>query len=350
MKRANGSGTVVKLSGNRRRPYVVRVSFRDKYGKIKQVALSYHSKAAEAQAALDAYNQSRAAGLIAAPEQLAMTVSQVYEYWSGREYKRLNPASVTSHKAAWNKRVSRFADKKMRDMTLDQWQSILDEDEENGLSQSLINNDAMLIKALYRYSMERDIVAKDYSKYLDIPSVDAKRKRDAFSDLQMAKLEQLARDGFPWADTALMLCYTGFRISEFLELTPFAYHAREDYLQGGKKTRAGKDRIVPVHPKIKPYLLDWLKRGGETIISMDGQPMTAQQYRLYAWPSIAEALGTPEATPHWCRHTFATRLHAAGVDELTIKWLIGHSTESNITQHYTHATIELLERAMQKLA
>ena len=87
---------MVKLSGNRRRPYVVRVSFRDKYGKIKQVALSYHSKAAEAQAALDAYNQSRAAGLIAAPEQLAMTVSQVYEYWSGREYKRLNPASVTS--------------------------------------------------------------------------------------------------------------------------------------------------------------------------------------------------------------------------------------------------------------
>lgn len=350
MKRANGSGTVVKLSGQRRRPYVVRVSCRDKYGKIKQIALSYHAKMAEAQAALDEYNRHRAAGTAAAPDTLDMTVQQVYDGWSAREYNRLGPASVTSYKAAWNKRVSRFAGEKMRRMTLDQWQSILDEDEENGLSQSLINNDSILIKALYRYSMERDIVAKDYSKYLDIPSVDAKKKRDAFSDLQMAKLEQLARDGFPWADTALMLCYTGFRISEFLELTPFAYHAREDYLQGGKKTRAGKDRIVPVHPKIKPYLLDWLKRGGETIISMDGQPMTTQQYRLYAWPSIAEALGTPEATPHWCRHTFATRLHAAGVDELTIKWLIGHSTESNITQHYTHATIELLQRAMRKLA
>lgn len=350
MKRANGSGSIVKLSGNRRRPYAVRVSCRDKYGKIKQVALSYHSKAAEAQEALDAYNRSRAAGLAAAPDQLEMTVMQVYEGWSGREFKRLGPASVTSYKAAWNKRVSRFAGQKMRNMTLDQWQSILDEDEENSLSQSLINNDAMLIKALYRYSMERDIVAKDYSKYLDIPSVDAKRKRDAFSDLQMAQLEQLAREGFPWADTALMLCYTGFRISEFLELTPFSYHADECYLQGGKKTRAGKDRIVPVHPKIKPYLLAWLKKGGSTIISMDGEPMTAQQYRMVAFPAIAEALGIPEATPHWCRHTFATRLHAAGVDELTIKWLIGHSTESNITQHYTHATIEQLERAMRKLA
>ena len=92
MKRANGSGTVVKLSGQRRRPYVVRVSFRDKYGKIKQVALSYHSKAAEAQAALDEYNRHRAAGTAAAPDALDTTVQQVYDGWSAREYNRLGPA------------------------------------------------------------------------------------------------------------------------------------------------------------------------------------------------------------------------------------------------------------------
>ena len=63
----------------------------------------------------------------------------------------------------------------MRSMTLDEWQLILDEDEDEGRSQSLINNDAILIKALYSYSMERDIVGKDYSADLDIPSVGAKR-------------------------------------------------------------------------------------------------------------------------------------------------------------------------------
>ena len=36
MKRANGSGSIVKLSGNRRRPYMVRVSARDEYGHIVQ--------------------------------------------------------------------------------------------------------------------------------------------------------------------------------------------------------------------------------------------------------------------------------------------------------------------------
>lgn len=95
-------------------------------------------------------------------------------------------------------------------------------------------------------------MGKDYSAYLDIPSVDPKRKKGAFTDLQMAKLEKLAAEGFPWADTVLMLCYTGFRISEFLALTRFSYNQAENYLQGGTKTRAGKDRIVPVHPKIAP--------------------------------------------------------------------------------------------------
>ena len=117
----------------------------------------------------------------------------------------------------------------MRDMTLDEWQSILDEDRENGLSQSLINKDVTLIKGLYHYSMERDIVGKDYSAYLDVPSVAPKVEKGAFTGFQIAKLEQMAKEDFPWADTVLMLCYTGFRISEFLTLTPFGNPVRKSH-------------------------------------------------------------------------------------------------------------------------
>ena len=349
MKRANGTGSVVKLSGHRRKPYVVRISYRDKYGVLKQSALSYHEKAAEAQAALDQYNQARAVGAAAAQDQLSMTVGQIYEAWSAREFKKLKSSSIYSHRAAWT-RVSRFSGRKMRDMTLDQWQSILDEDEEECRSQSLINNDALLIKALYRYSMERDIVAKDYSDYLDIPSVDPKRKKGAFTDVQMAKLEQMARDGVAWAPEVLMMCYTGFRISEFLGLTVFSYHADGNYLQGGGKTRAGRDRIVPVHQKIYPYLMERLKAAGDTIISRNGKPIQDQWFRTVAFPPIAQALGVPDATPHWCRHTFATRLHRAGVDELTCKWLMGHSTAADVTSGYTHKTLDMLTKAIEKIA
>lgn len=351
MKRANGTGTIVKLSGNRRRPCAVRIPSRDRFGRVCQVPLGYYATNREALAALDEYNRLSAAGRAPEADKLSMTVQQVYDAWSAREYKRLKPPSVTSHKAAWNKRVSRYGDRKMRDVSLDEWQQILDEDEEAGLSQSSINNDALLIKALYAYSMERDIVGKDYSRYLDIPSVDAKRMKGAFNDLQMHKLEQMAAAGVPWADTALMLCYTGFRITEFLTLTRSSYHPEEGgYLQGGIKTDAGRDRIIPVHPKIAPYLARRLEDGGGTIITREGESVSSNWYRATAFPPIAETLGAPEATPHWCRHTFATMLHAAKADPMTVKWLMGHSTKRDITAHYTHETLNVLRTEILKLA
>lgn len=351
MRRPNGTGTIVRLSGNRRRPYAVRIAGRDKYNQVIQRALSYHATAAEAQKALDEYNRLSAAGSAPQSDALSKTVQQVYDAWSEREYKKLKPASITSHKAAWNKRISRFAEHKIRDVTLDQWQSILDEDEDSGRSQSTINNDAILIKNLCAYAMERDIIGKDYSQYLDIPSVDLKKKKGAFTDLQLAKLEQMAKDGFPWADTVLILCYTGFRISEFLTLTRFNYHPEEGgYLQHGIKTDAGKGRIVPVHPKIAPYIDKWLKLNTDVLITQNGQPLSPAWYRTNAWDPIAEALDAPDATPHWCRHTFATRLHAADADPLTTKWLLGHSTRNDVTAGYTHKTIDVLKREILKLA
>ena len=351
MKRANGTGSIVKLSGNRRRPYAVKVSGRDQYGRVVQKTLSYHAKAAEAQQALETYLQAQMAGKAPAADKLDITVGEVFSAWSAREYRKLKPASIASHNSAWNKRISRFSSVKIRSISLDEWQSILDEDEDNGLSQSSINNDVLLIKALCSYSMERDIIGKDYSKYLDIPSVGAKRPRNALTDIQVAQLAKMAAQGVPWADTALMLCYTGFRISEFLSLTRFSYHPEDGgYLQGGLKTAASKNRIVPVHPKIKPYLSAWIAKGGDTILCDErGKPIIADKYREY-FQVLMRQIGAPDATPHWCRHTFATRLHNVSADPLTVKWLLGHSTKSDITAHYTHETISVLKSAIELLA
>ena len=148
-----------------------------------------------------------------------------------------------------------------------------------------------------------------------------------------------------------MLCYTGFRVSEFLQLTRFSYHPEDGgYLQGGLKTESGRNRIVPIHPKIRPYLMAWMDKGGDTIIcDENGRPLSRERYREY-FHQIADRLGAPDITPHWCRHTFATLLHSAKADPLTVKWLLGHSTKSDITAHYTHETIGALKEAISLLA
>lgn len=345
MKRANGTGSVVRLSGRRRRPWAVRVSCRDEAGRTVQRAISYHARAADAQSALEEYNRAHRVSEPAAD----MTVAQAFAGWSAREYRKLNKGSITSHNAAWNKRVSRFAARRMRGMTLDDWQSVLDEDERRGMSRSVIMNDAALIKALNRYAMERDAISKDYSAYLDIPQAEIKHPRGALTDRQVEALARLAADGVPYADTALMLCYTGFRINEFLSLTRASYHAEGGYLQGGLKTQAGRERIVPVHPRIAPYLAAWLEKGGAAIVCRsDGKALRDSEYRRI-FAGLMARIGAEGVTPHWCRHTFATRLHAAGVDPLTVKWLMGHSTRADITAHYTHRTLEVLRSGIQRL-
>jgi len=52
---------------------------------------------------------------------------------------------------------------------------------------------------------------------------------------------------------------------------------------------------------------------------------------------------------HDLRHAFATRLVESGVDLITVKELLGHSTVK-ITERYTHPNQKLKEKAVELLA
>lgn len=343
MRRANGTGNILDLGPNRRNRYAVRVSYLERPGLWKQKYLSYHRTAREAQVALEKYLASHIPA-----KSLAVTWGDIYNQWSTKKYAKAGEASINSYKASWA-RLETLADKEMCKVTIDDLQAIIDRDEEAGLSKSSISNDKMLMKALFKHAMERDIVSKNYSDFVELPSVPSKKQKGAFTDIQMKKLEQMAANGFPWADTVLILCYTGFRISEFLNLTKFAYHAEGDYLKGGMKTEAGRDRIVPVHPKIKPYLLKWIKKAGEYIICNESGGRI--QYKTYCkyFSAVITEIGVPQATPHWCRYTAASKMRMAGVDNLAVKRILGHS-DQDITDHYTKVDISYLRKELQKVS
>lgn len=344
MKRSNGTGSVTKLSGNRRRPYAVRVSYQERPGLWKQRYLSYHRTAKEAQEALERYSEGRLP-----THELATTWGDVYNQWSARKYAKAGASSIQSYKASWS-RLSTLENKEMFRITIEDMQSIIDNDEVSGLSKSSINNDLSLMRALFKHAMERDIISKDYSAFVELPKVGAKREKGIFSEAQIGKLKLLASQGFAWADTVLMLCYTGFRIAEFLSLTSDNYHpGKTPYLQGGMKTTAGINRIVPVHPIIMPYLERRLERQGKTIICSErGKPISPDWYRKTAFLLVATELDLPQSTPHWCRHTAASRMKQAGMDELAIRRILGHANK-DITEHYTHTDIDFLSQEMQKL-
>lgn len=342
MRRANGTGSIVNLGPNRRRRYAVRVSYLERPGLWRQKYLSYHRTAREAQEALDKYLSANQPAQV-----LATTWGEVYNQWSVKKYQKAGPASISSYKASWL-RLSRLENKAMKTITIDDLQAIIDQDEKDGLSKSSIYNDKMLMKAMYKYALEREIVSRDLSAFVELPSVGAKVEKGALSEAHIDALRGLAEGGFPYADTALILCYTGFRVSELLALTPSSYHPEGPYLQGGMKTAAGRDRIVPIHPAIQPYIEAWLAKGGERIICGENRKgIVARTYRNH-FSHVAEKIGVPQATPHWCRHTAASRMKLYDVDDLAIKRILGHAN-ANVTEHYTHVDIDFLSREIRKV-
>lgn len=342
MRRANGSGSIVNLGPNRRRKYAVRVSYLAREGLWKQKYISYHATIKDAQTALDNYLSTHESA-----KEMATTWGDIYSQWSEKKYRKAGTASINSYKASWS-RLSVLENKEMFRITIDDLQKIIDQDEADGLSKSSISNDKMLMKALFKHAMERDIVSKDYSEFIELPTVEPKMEKGAFTEQKMTQLKKMAIDGFPWADTVLMLCYTGFRISEFLSLTKESWNEEEQYLQGGMKTQAGKNRIVPVHPAIQVYLKRWVDKNGKCIIcDANGEKMSINKYRPH-FDKVMNELGMPQATPHWCRHTAASRMKIAGVDDLAARRILGHS-DKNITEHYTHVDINFLRTELNKV-
>lgn len=78
MKRANGAGSVYKMSGKRRKPWVARLTTGyDDQGSQKKVMIGTYATKKEAQAALDAY--------LYVPERpKEMTIEEAFEGWKAQ--------------------------------------------------------------------------------------------------------------------------------------------------------------------------------------------------------------------------------------------------------------------------
>lgn len=66
----------------------------------------------------------------------------------------------------------------------------------------------------------------------------------------------------PWVDSVLVFLYSGWRISELLSMKKSDVDLHAGTMKGGTKTKAGKDRVVPIHSKIRPLVESRLAEGG----------------------------------------------------------------------------------------
>ena len=92
---------------------------------------------------------------------------------------------------------------------------------------------------------------------------------------------------------------------------------------GGMKTKAGTDRIIPIHNKIKPFIEAQLKEGNYIINSSHGGALSYSGIKS-RFDRTMDRFGWTH-TIHDTRKTEVSIMHAANIPIETIRIIVGHS-------------------------
>ena len=154
------------------------------------------------------------------------------------------------------------------------------------------------------------------------------------------------------AKIALVLVYTGMRLNELLTVRRDDVHLAEGYLIGGEKTEAGRRRVIPIHPDVRPFAAEWLAAGAGgspyLLASRYGLPRDHNNVRK-SFGSLMQKLGIQGVTPHTCRHTAATKMAASGLPPEVVKQILGHADIATTLNIYTHPDTALLVANLEKI-
>lgn len=268
-----------------------------------------------------------------------LTFSQVYDMYYEWKYgehaaKKLSKQSRESTNAAY-KNCDRLHHQVFRDLKLDDLQSCLDE---CPLKKSSLELIATLLKQMYKFAMPRKLCNENFAQYLTMPDAEDDEHGVPFTDDELKKLWENKED--PTVEMILIMCYSGFRI---LAYTTMKTDLEEMYFQGGVKTAAGKNRIVPIHSAIQPLVVERLERD-EKLLDEWTDGFRRRMYRKL------KKLGIEKHTPHDCRHTFSRLCEKYSVRETDRKRMLGHSFGSDITNGiYGHRTLEELRVEIEKI-
>lgn len=348
LKNPNGYGSVVKLSGNRRKPFEVRVNTRmdERYYPVYDV-LGRFSTREEGLIALAEYNRN--------PYNITdreMTFSQLYEKFYRNKYelsgKAFSQSSMSCTRSAY-KHCSALYDIAYCKLRSDDFRGVLGQISNKGkllshASQEHIKN---LFTQMDKFALQNDIIEKGYASFASITVAEDDTPGVPFTKEELQILWN--HKSVPWVDSILIYIYSGWRVSELILMPSEDIDLKEKTFKGGLKTAASKNRIVPIHSKIYGFVESRLTAHPEMLLALNNQPITAGAYTKLFKQTLSDIGISTYHTPHDCRHTFASLLDSAGVNQVCIDRLIGHASGSLTTRIYTHKSIEELREAVEMI-
>lgn len=336
MRHENGFGSIVKLSGNRRKPYAVRITVGWKDGKQVRKYLGYYKSEAEALIALAEYHKE---GYDI--DMSKFTLREVFDEWFKTQEKRnLSKSVLATHRMAYNRlgSLGNIPIKNIKAATLQKWYDGID------LKPASKGKVKSTLTMVYDYATNNDIVSKNYAKFMKmdekIEKVGKVYTEEEIKLLWERKDQESAR-------ILLILMYTGLRVGELLNINRDDIHFDKQYMIGGLKTEAGRDRVIPIHNKIMPLIREQLGDNKWVIQARHGGQ---RHYNVLLNQNIKfmRKFGLDHKF-HDTRKTAISLMHTAGIPIETVKIIVGHIGDNVTEKIYLYKNPEELVKVINKV-
>ena len=371
-KLPNGFGRIVKIPQCRNNPYRVTITVgKTADGKTISKILKpqgYFKTYNDAYKALVEYHEN--------PYDLApdITVSELYEKWfnelskvkSDNYLRSVNSAYSYCH-AVHGMNVKNIRARHIKGCMEDGY-ILIPSGPDKGKIRKATPNTKLRIKSFWNlfldYALEYEVVDKNYARTFDASqdivdeSDSAKRQHIPFTDEELDILWGNSDNRL--VSIILIQCYSGWRPRELCELKLEDVDLETMVFKGGLKTKAGKNRVVPIHSCIQDLVRTHYeyssKAGSAYLFTMDDGKTHKSHTKLtydkysYRFEKLMKALNMNEQhRPHDPRKQFITMAKKFGCDEYAIKILVGHEITDVTEKVYTDRSIEWLRKDIEKI-
>lgn len=301
----------------------------------------------------------------------AISVEGLYARWTEAYFKTLKSESSTrTITSAWAYCSSVYT---MRacDLRARHIKGILEngtaniKGEERKPSASTKSRIKSLFNLMLDYAVEYEIVDRNYARTFQLSNdvieeqEETKRGHIPMTDSEMELLWENV-NMIPYVDVVLIQCYSGWRPQE-LGLIELERVDLENWVfTGGMKTKAGIDRLVPIHSRIRPLVKkkydEAVELGSKYLINCtdtethrSNNKMTYDKY-YNRFNKIVNILHlNKDHRPHDPRMHFVTQAKKYDVDEYAIKYMAGHNIEDITERVYTQRYISWLQNEIEKI-
>lgn len=368
-RRPNGSGTVVKLSGRRRKPFCAKVTLDERNltnGEKKRLVIGTFETYQEALNALSLYSLtvnntiSKKEAMEIDPEvyqkvqekmsKKVPTFLDIYYILDKEDFSSLSPHTQNNMHGAI-KHLKKLHYLKIDQITLRMIQDVFDEDGSNHGTQVHMKT---ICTKVFRYAVVNQYIDRndDYTSYIRVPKYE---ESDMHRPYTINEILALKKADTPEAHIMLIFIYTGVRINELLNINRDNIHIDEkcdddgterviSYMITGSKTKAGKNRIVPIHDDIKQYVIDELLTSEKRLVDVSYPNFTNRTVLV----KVNKLLNTHH-TMHDTRKTFATLCQMNNLNVYIRKKVLGHRMNDITFDVYTNESKNRLWTEINKI-